>query len=823
MSKQQRLNLKLSGLYTNPNQFSEIPQGALTVANNCVIDKGGVIESRRGYDRYGTQLTLGVGEQIDSMHVYRDTLILNYADKLAYDSDGAGTWIDYAGTYSPISGYRMRSVQQNGNFYITTSDGIKKIQSISGAVGAAGVPRGLDGGGVTSGSSGWFTDTSNVAYRIVWGIVDDNNNTILGAPSGRLIVTNASGGTRNVDLTFSIPDSITTAYFYQVYRSPIAPATDEPSDELQLVYESNPSSAEITAMSLTFTDVTPDDLKGAFLYTSSSQQGITQANDQPPVAKDICLYKQMMFYANTQQKERLTVTIIAVGGTGFDVGDIITVAGTTYTGAAAEDASMGEFQIFTSGTASENIENTALSLCRVVNRYSANTEIYAYYVSGFNDLPGRILFEERSVGGTSFAITSSQGDSFNPTIPSTGTSLSSTDDTAQNRVYYSKVGEPEAVPLLNFINAGSSDFPIERIIPLRDSVFILKKDGIFRIIGEDPSSLRLSVFDNTTEIRGRASAVEIANTIYTFTDQGVISCSDNGVQVMSRPIEDVLFEVDNFNSFEDTAFSIAYESDRKYIFFCKTIQGDATATQAFVYNQFTNAWTRWEISASFGLVVNNKIYYASPDGYVYEERKNFNINDYQDETLTGNILTASTTTLTISGVTPVLGMEITQGSLETIVTRVVSVGVTSTIEVQDDLAWAISTATFAKPIDCEIEWAQESCGNPGILKHFRETTLIMRDTSFDRIQIGYSTNFDLVPEFVEYTTELSGGWGTFLWGQLSWGGGSAREPFPIRTYIPIEKRRGSWLYIRVRSNTARSNFAISGVSLIYTPMSEKFI
>ena len=54
--KQQVLNLKVSGLYTNPNQFSEIPQGALSIAENVVIDKGSVIESRRGFDKYNNSL-----------------------------------------------------------------------------------------------------------------------------------------------------------------------------------------------------------------------------------------------------------------------------------------------------------------------------------------------------------------------------------------------------------------------------------------------------------------------------------------------------------------------------------------------------------------------------------------------------------------------------------------------------------------------------------------------------------------------------------------------------------------------------------------------
>ena len=50
----QSLNLKISGLYTNPNQFSEVPKGSLSVAKNIVIDKGGVAESRRGFQTFGS-------------------------------------------------------------------------------------------------------------------------------------------------------------------------------------------------------------------------------------------------------------------------------------------------------------------------------------------------------------------------------------------------------------------------------------------------------------------------------------------------------------------------------------------------------------------------------------------------------------------------------------------------------------------------------------------------------------------------------------------------------------------------------------------------
>jgi hypothetical protein len=819
MSKQQALILKVSGLYTNPNQFSEVPDGSLNQADNCVIDKGGVIESRRGFKQYGTVLTVGTGI-VNSLHIYKTRLLASYDDKLAYDSDGAGTWTAYSGTYSPVSGYKIQSIQQNGNLYFTTDAGLKKIQSLTGTVGSAGIPKALDGSGATTGAGGFLVTGYNVAYRIVWGLKDDNNNLLLGAPSGRLIVANAAGANRNVSLTFIIPAGITTSYFFQVYRSPQVVVASEPTDELQLVYETNPTAGEITAKSLTFTDITDDTLRGAFLYTSSSQEGILQANDQPPVARDIALYKQMLFYGNTSAKQRMQFTLIATGATGITNGSTITISGVVYTGAAAENAATGTFKVFTAGSVSENIENTAFSLINVINTYATNTTVYAYYTSGFNDLPGRMVIEERSVGGAVFYALSSVGAAFNPTLPSAGTSFPSDNDTAQNRVYYSKLNQPEAVPLLNFLAVGSADFAIERVIPLRDSVFVFKKDGMFRIIGEDPTTLRLSVFDNTTEIIAKNSAVEIANTIYCYSDQGVVSASENGLQVMSRPIEDILFRIERFTDFDSTAFSIAYESDRKFIFFCKTVSGDEYPTQAFVYNQFTNAWTRWERNATCGIVLDAMAYLADADGNVYQERKNFDLDDYTDEEYAITITSSSGTTVNYTGTASVeVGSLLKQSTLEATVVSYSS----GVLVVDEDLAWTAAAATLYSPINCEIEWVQQSGGNPGILKRFREVTLIMRDSSFRTIDMGFATNFATVPEYVTIESVLLGGWGAFAWGGLPWGGGSSTKPLPIRTYVPVEKARGSWMYLRVRSDKAKSNFAISGASIIYTPMSERFI
>ena len=171
---------------------------------------------------------------------------------------------------------------------------------------------------------------------------------LIGAPSGRSIAINSTGGTRNISVTIYIPDTVDTDYFYQIYRSNAVDHQAEPNDELQLVYEGNPTSGEITAKSLTITDITPDTLKGAFLYTSSSQEGILQSNEQPPLAKDICLYKNMIFFGNTETKQNKVITYI--GGLSND--DTITLDGITYTAKAAENFASAQFKLFTAGTAS---------------------------------------------------------------------------------------------------------------------------------------------------------------------------------------------------------------------------------------------------------------------------------------------------------------------------------------------------------------------------------------------------------------------------------------------------------------------------------------
>ncbi len=886
----QQLKLKIAGLYTNPNDLSSVPEGALAVANNVVIEKESIVETRKGQNFYGNKLNLPSG-QINKLFNYKRALLVHADNTLSYDSDNNGNWVAYTGTYlAPEVATQIRSLESNRNFYFTTSKGIFKLDTLTSTPMQSGAPRGLDGSGVVTGSVGFMPDDTQVAYRVVWGYKDASSNLIIGSPSQRIIVSNSAGASRNVNVTFTIPARVTSNWFYQVYRSsPTGSITSSPDDNLQLVLEKTPTAGEITARELTVLDNTPEDLKGATLYTSPSQQGIAQANEEPPLAKDVAVFKNHAFYANCKSKQRLTLTLISVGsnslkfktspgdrsntsnilsnlsgtsdmrvgmrvigtdipldtriasidsatqitmteaatstatGMSLEFQDRLSISTVDYFAGSTQNVSLNQFKVETSLTPAENINETALSIIEVVNKTLDNTTVYAYYLSGFNDLPGKIQIEEIELGGADFPVTSTAGSSFSPTLPTTGTTVNSDNDERANRIYISKVSQPEAVPLLNSLDIGSQDFPILRAIALRDSIFVFKADGIYRITGESVGNFRVTLFDSTSVLRAPESAVAFNNQVFTFSDQGVIAVSDTGVAVVSRPIEDQLLEIssEQYTNFETATFAVAYESSRQYILFTVTQTADSYATQAYVYNSFTKTWTRWNMNRSCGIVNrrDNKLYMGHPtNDYVYKERKNFNLSDYSDEQYEIEITNVDETLISVADANNVsIGQTLKQGFRESVILSIDG----NVLTVNNILGYANGIAEVHTPIATEIKWVPMDIENPGILKRFREITLLFRDAAFIEASVGFSTNFSPDVTSVSIRPISKGSFGSTLFGSDPFGGGIGGSQ-ALRTLVPLEKARGSWLNISVSTAQAFTSFSLSGISIVFNSMTERF-
>ena len=252
----QRTILKARGLFTDPNQLSGLPDGAMVKAENIVIDRTDVVESRRGYAQYGNTFGLP-DERAKQLLVYKNRILIHHDDQLLFNSNPHNNTVDgnfqaFSGSYLETeTGLRIKAFESNKNLYFTTSDGIKKISAKTandfttapGFIRDAGVAKALDvTGSLESTTEGFLPANSEVAYRVVWSYKDNNDNLLPGAPSSRLVISNFSTSNANVNLQFAIPESITSEYFYQVYRSAVFTAQGnltlediDPGDELQLV------------------------------------------------------------------------------------------------------------------------------------------------------------------------------------------------------------------------------------------------------------------------------------------------------------------------------------------------------------------------------------------------------------------------------------------------------------------------------------------------------------------------------------------------------------------------------------------------------------
>ena len=85
--------LKAKSLITNPNELSR-SEGSLDVADNVIIDRDDIIEPRRGFAEYGNNLGLTT-DRAKQLLIYKDRVIRHYADKLSFDSDGSGAFLDF--------------------------------------------------------------------------------------------------------------------------------------------------------------------------------------------------------------------------------------------------------------------------------------------------------------------------------------------------------------------------------------------------------------------------------------------------------------------------------------------------------------------------------------------------------------------------------------------------------------------------------------------------------------------------------------------------------------------------------------------------------
>lgn len=207
----------------------------------------------------------------------------------------------------------------------------------------------------------------------------------------------------------------------------------------------------------------------------------------------------------------------------------------------------------------------------------------------------------------------------------------SENETKVNRIYYSKVDQPEAVPALDYLNVGASDKEILRIFPLRDSLFVFKEDGLYRISGET-APFTVQLFDSSVVLVAPDSVDVSNNVVYAFTTQGITTVTEGGSSnEITRPIEDELKQVRIIPNYQNTVFGIGYESDNSYTVFFPTSPDDENAKVGYRYSTKTLSWTTLErdVTCAFVNQVDDLLYVGCGDtNYIEQERKDLSRTDF---------------------------------------------------------------------------------------------------------------------------------------------------------------------------------------------------
>lgn len=363
------------------------------------------------------------------------------------------------------------------------------------------------------------------------------------------------------------------------------------------------------------------------------------------------------------------------------------------------------------------VDETARSLVRIINK-NTNENVYAYYLSGAQDVPGKMLFEARVFENNAIYFVTNNtntGRSFNPDLSPTNTNISSItvgspstmtvvtstphglvdgdtiiisnsnsssnidgihdityvntttfrlpitvtisgnqgsfsllqdvevseNETKANRIYYSKTQQPEAVPIVNYFDVGPENKAILRIFPLRDSLFIFKEDGLYRISGE-VAPFSKALFDSSCVLSAPDSLDVANNQLYGWTTQGISIVTEAGVSIISRPIDTEILKLSSsgYPNFKTLTWGVGYESDNSYLVFTNSTVSDEYATICYRYSNLTNSWTTFDKTNTCGVInsQDDRLYLGAGDvAYVEQERKGFNRYDYADREVLTNL------------------------------------------------------------------------------------------------------------------------------------------------------------------------------------------
>lgn len=475
-------------------------------------------------------------------------------------------------------------------------------------------------------------------------------------------------------------------------------------------------------------------------------------------------------------------------------------------------------------TVAEWTEYVTKDLVRAING-NADSFMYANYRSTFDDFPGTMSIESKDYIAPIYIRYSATPTAqvFVQNIPSSflsGIQFYTESDLRPNLLYVSKVSEPEAVPIVNFFAVGSQNSAIVGVYPLKDSLIILKEDGVYKLVGDIVDQFVVTPLDATVQFSPDIArlATTINNTVIAFCNQGVVQITESSVQVISRRIEDVIQPLIGRDL--SSTFLASHESER--LVYVQTIglnPGDQPIT--WVYNVLNQTWTSDpDVFKHLGLGPDNALTGIRQDATLvkntlWRQRKTNTRVDWCGAYVVGDIqidpTDAFTGTFTPTGgniATPAIGDVILAQNIFNRITAVTPSG--------GDYIFTFAQATaidssspqevvLYKAYESKVKMAPFHAGQVGRSKHYAQMQIHLRQQVLTDLDIDFAGAYfgsAGVTEWESLNVSTAGaqGWGFSPWGLFPWGlvdGANlvaGTEPANIiRVYIPRFAARNTFI------------------------------
>jgi hypothetical protein len=575
-------------------------------------------------------------------------------------------------------------------------------------------------------------------------------------------------------------------YFIRLYRTEFV-TSGEPSQEFFQAYESAfLTGTDVSNGYLVIEDTTPEIFLSTPLYTNpNTGETEAQAAYEPPRCLDMTYWGDRMWFANTTQKASFNLNMLGVGSpNGVQINDTIKIGGGEWTFVASRSAAF-EVTLITAGDAARNVKDTAINLVNAVNLDSGSafgTPIFAQYITPPTAFPGQMFFFS-STFTNSFSVLASRTASWAPQLSTDSDNPTQAQSNAHAaRLYYSKLGIPEAVPLLNYLQIDADNHEILRIFPLNYRLYVFKTDGMYYVQGNDASTFSVQKFSEARLVAPDSVGV-LNERLYCFTTQGFGTVVDSTFTPMSQPVDDALNDL--FGSLLATAkeqgVGLGYESARQYVCYLPNPSDVGSAANlGWVYSILSGGFTNWDgtVRAAAVRLEDDKLWVAPGDrNQLIKERKSFTNADFCDVPYTINGVNSHTVDGNTTVMTVTNAEDVSVGDV-IVATGLVGPPVTFAfliidVDVDAQQITLLGSAEFSgtgyftfKSYPCEVTYNKSTGGTPASLKEFTQSSVLWKLNDVYTVEVGMESEVTTLAETVDLVHVA---WGFAPYGEFPWG------------------------------------------------------